>query len=422
MLKLLIAYHRQRDGSANEHAIKYNKMLAQMYDRIKETQPASDIYRDVYQASVECYGEFSPETLGVSKDLTAVLQKQPNRGEDIVQYSKPVFEIAERTMEVTDIRRIDATLHMAEVYESKKDFLRAEEIYVTIWHKVIKACDSKPTVENQLRKIEVTIHYVEFLRRYRRDAEATSILLGLWSEYEHKDLESDQVTLKLKTVGEKLRDLGCTAAALSIFSSVWVYFKRNKKQSSPDAVSIAVLLADTAQNEAQSGHGDSVHEGVLREVMDAGKERSKDSKVDVTAIRTALMLSKHYTCHERWVDVRQVCEDILHRLWPDLFATKDSPKLPGEFSMEAIELATYLADSFYRERRSSEAERFYLFIFHASKSTLRVQDDHVAETCKHLIDFYTNTNQSEKQIDVYKSLLDDYRNYLGKTHPKTVQL
>ena len=419
ILKYLIMTQKHHHGKTDELTIKYNKMLAQLYIDIQETHLAAPIYREIYEASVQRYGQSSSEVIRVSETLTTVLRKESKR-EDVVQYSRRIFETAEKTMEITNDRRITVTTQLAETYESQGEIAKAEEIYITLWQKISELCKRTNSTYSHEKKIEITIKYVQFLRRHRRNTEAESILRGLWAEYEHEEVTSESIIVRLKKVGEELRSIGISEVALSVFTSVWTSFKKINKHYSEEAASTAVLLAETAQK-TNTQTNSSSYESLLKEVFESSTSRSSTTKVDITTVRTCETLSTYYTRCERWSDAAKICQTLLNSLWQSLTEGHKRVVLPKEFTLEAIQIATRLAFCHFKLHEYEKAENVYLYIFRATKSTYRIQDDLVSSTFKALIEFYEKSNQHGKAITVYKEIIKDYRNTLGSTHMLTIR-
>lgn len=109
MLKVVIESHKHHHGFSSEETIRYSKLLAQLYIEIQETKLAVEIYREVYEASLELYGEYHEETTSCSHGLMIVLQKE-SRYEEVLTYVRSLFEKAESSMAVIDIRRIEITV------------------------------------------------------------------------------------------------------------------------------------------------------------------------------------------------------------------------------------------------------------------------------------------------------------------------
>lgn len=111
MLQIIITTHEYHHGRSSEEVIRYKKLLAQLYTEIQETSLAIKIYREVYEACVEVYGEFHSETTTVCGGLSVVLQRE-SRYEDVLIYLRLSFRKAEESMDVMDIRRIRITVRL----------------------------------------------------------------------------------------------------------------------------------------------------------------------------------------------------------------------------------------------------------------------------------------------------------------------
>lgn len=109
MLQVIIASHENHHGHSSEEVIRYKKQLAQLYTQIQETTLAIRIYRELYEACVEFYGEFHEETTTVCGGLAVVLQGE-SRYEDVLIYLRLSFKRAEENMDLMDIRRIRITV------------------------------------------------------------------------------------------------------------------------------------------------------------------------------------------------------------------------------------------------------------------------------------------------------------------------
>ena len=112
MLQVIIAIHEHHHGHCSEEVIRYKKQLAQLYTQIQETTLAIRIYREVYEACVEFYGEFHKETTTVCGGLAVVLQRE-SRYEDVLIYLRLSFKRAEEQMDIMDIRRVRITVRLS---------------------------------------------------------------------------------------------------------------------------------------------------------------------------------------------------------------------------------------------------------------------------------------------------------------------
>lgn len=109
MLKVVITSHKHHHGSSSEGSIKYSKLLAQLYTEIQEISQATQIYREVYEACIEIYGEFHSETVSISRDLTSCFLRE-SRHEDVLVHLRRLYEKSEDTMDVIDIRFVKITV------------------------------------------------------------------------------------------------------------------------------------------------------------------------------------------------------------------------------------------------------------------------------------------------------------------------
>jgi hypothetical protein len=53
--------------------------------------------------------------------------------------------------------------------------------------------------------IDISLKYVDFLRRHHRHEEAAGVLICIWAEYEEYTFESEIIFLHLKRIGELMR-------------------------------------------------------------------------------------------------------------------------------------------------------------------------------------------------------------------------
>lgn len=122
ILKAVITSLKHYHGSSSAETIKYSNLLAQLYTDIKEIPLAIQTYREAYEACIECYGEFHPETVSISRDLTVCFQGE-SRYEDVLVYLRRLYEKAEETMDVIDVRFVKITVRILSIDLSLVRFL-----------------------------------------------------------------------------------------------------------------------------------------------------------------------------------------------------------------------------------------------------------------------------------------------------------
>lgn len=404
-----------------------------------------------------------------------VLYKEAKH-EEVVKYTQPIFENAQRNLDIFDIRRVEITLRMADTYEKKKDFTHAEELYITLWRGLTEYCRSTATAtataatisEAHERKIQISIAYARFLRRQGREAEAQNILHGVWLDYQQMTDKSEAIAKQLNEVGEELKSMGILDTAIAVFKSVWGYFKGSGTQNSAAAVGTAVALMGAVQEKTEKKQAEAVktkaaaakggvvidvsHEtdddveddnieddeadAILDEVIKAavaapastaaaGKTGAKAKEVEVVTIESQIQtcetLSSFYVGKKKWNDCIEVCVQLLKQLWPEL-GSNTSYGFPKAFRAETIKFTRRLAFAYAESNQTEQAEKMYSAIFQASlRSGLKVQDEFVTESANQLIEFHKKTLQWNKVLAVYQQLLEGYKTSLGSRNALTIK-
>lgn len=475
LLKYVIDTEKQRTGGNSTLASKYTNELAELYTNIKENDKAEAVYHEVYKTSVAQNGQFSAEATRAAEKLQTVLYKEAKH-EQVVSYQKPLFETAQRTLDIFDIRRVEITLRMADTYEQKKDYTHAEELYITLWRGLTEYCRSTATstaaatsiAEAHERKIQISIAYARFLRRQGREAEAQNILHGVWLDYQQMTDKSELIVKQLNEVGEELKSMGILDAAIAVFKSVWGYFKGSGKQNSAAAVSTAVSLMGAVQEKTEKKQAEAVAakaavaakggvqidtsfdsdvdveeddvddeeaDAILDEIVkaavaapataSAGKTETKTKEVEVVTIESQIQtcetLSSFYVSKQKWSECIEVCAQLLKQLWPEL-GTSAKYGFPKAHRVEVIKFTRRLALAYTESNQTEQAEKMYVAIFEASlRSGLKVQDELVTESANQLIEFHKKTLQWNKVLAVYQQLLLGYKTSLGSRNPLTVR-
>lgn len=316
---------------------------------------------------------------------------------------------------------------MVGIYEAHKELTKAEELIVTLWRQIAIACHTKRTVEVHERKIEVTLAYVKFLRRHSRYSEAENLLRGLWIEYETEDIHSESLIIWIKAIGEELNELRILDVAVTVFKAVWGFFKKIHKQHTVEATSVAISIAEItieiqSQEESYTEESTYTSEMILKEVFESTISTKTTTQVTTSTVRTCDTLSSFYVRRERWSEAIGVCHRVLKSLWPSFESGGGRTSLPKGFTVESIDMAIRIAHCHLHEGQIEKAETIFVRVFRATKSRLRIDDEQVSRSSKELILFYESTKQSERAIDVYLELWEEYSDTLGKTHTLTLEV
>jgi len=418
-LKYLITHAEREHDSSSDAGLKYKRHLAELYQGAGETTAASKIYKQVYDSSVTRYGVSSKETMEATAHLTATIKHSEEKHDDITTYNRRIFEATESSLAIDDSRRLTATFQMAEAYETQKDYVRAEETYITLWQKLSQHAFTSQTAEAHSTLIDIVLRYVAFLRRHKRDQEASAILMGLWSEYEKKDIQSDAVAGRLTTVGRELRSLGVASVAVSIFASLWSYFKRTNRQSSKEAADVAINLTSTAKDVPDKSGGSS-YASILMEVFNSTFSSTKTVTIDASTVHTCQTLSKYHVQQGHWSEAAEICTRVLTSLWLSLTKFSTPEKFPEQYTQEAVDIAVREAFARWKLSQLDRAEKIYLYVFRAAKSSLKIDDQRMTSLIEAILEFYRETHQTEKLIAFYEELITSYRKTLGTANQTTI--
>lgn len=121
ILLIIETEEHHHHGTVTKEIISYKKTLAALYMEIKEYALAVKIQHEVYRACVEYYGEFSSETMDVYGSLTTG-HSHGLKGQSWEEHILTVFMISEKTMQIADRRRIDATVSLhCYIFEESSD-------------------------------------------------------------------------------------------------------------------------------------------------------------------------------------------------------------------------------------------------------------------------------------------------------------
>lgn len=316
---------------------------------------------------------------------------------------------------------------MVEINEVREDFTEAEELIVTLWRRIALACHHRRSVESHERKIEITLAYVEFLRRQSRYVEAENLLRGLWIEYEREEIESDSLIIWIKAIGEELKELRILDVAVSVFKAVWTFFKRTHRQHTVEAASVAIYIAEITteiRNLQGQTYTETIYaeETILKEAYECNLTTISNTKVTTSVVQTCETLSSYYVRNKRWSEAITICERVLKSIWSSFSTNQEDITICKGFAVEGVDLAIRIGHCHWEERQIEKAEAIFKRAFRATKSSLLIQDELVSRCAKELIQFYESTDRSAKTIEVYRELYDEYSYTLGKTHALTLEV
>ena len=366
----------------------------------------------------------------MSEELTVVLKKRETKT-DVVEYESGIFDITMQ-LEVWDIRHIELTLKLALSYEARKDFFKAEELYITLWSRLVERCrhhQHEHGVEIHVHLIDIALEYARFLRRCHREEEACSIMICVFSEYESCDFESETIFLRLKTVGELMRAVGLLSIAVSVFKKCMSWFKFRGKGE--HTASCEILIAETVQeiftttsttsvstSTTTSTTTTSTTETVVKEAFESTLTRKEVTSETIAICKS--LISYHMKL-EQWSEAIEVTKKSLLVIWKFVVAGTGTMALPHHFGAGAIHIAIQLALCFHRSHQYHEAEEVYVRIYRACKNSCKIEDENFVNSYEMLIKFYEEHHHWHKMIEIYQELLVYYRKTLGTSHKLTIR-
>lgn len=317
-------------------------------------------------------------------------------------------------------------MRLVEINEVQKDLTEAEELIVTLWRRMAMACHLERRVEIHERKIEVCLSYVKFLRRQSRYVEAENLLRGLWIEYEREDVDSESLIVWIKAIGEELKELRILDVAVTVFRAVWGFFKKAQREYTMEATSVAIYIAEITMEirsqEETFTESTYTEDTILKQVHESTLKMISATQITTTVVRTCESLTAFYVRSKRWTEAISIGQEVLKKIWPRFDTHGGICTLPKGFVVVGIDMATRIAHCYLHENQVEKAESIFLHVFRATKSSLLIQDELVSRSAKELVLFYQSTNRSERSLEVYRVLFEEYSHAVGKTHTLTVEV
>ena len=182
VLQYMLNMNNAQYGPSSDQAMKYNYLLAGHYSTMHEDVLSAAVWQNIHRITVDRYGRDSSQASLTAERLVTLLQGSCQSKDGSQQYSDSVYEEILQTYEVTDTRRIKASVAKADAYRSLEDPFNAELIYINLWHAVAEVCQGRKIPEDHEKLLEVGVLYARFLSDYERMSEAQTVLLGLWSQ------------------------------------------------------------------------------------------------------------------------------------------------------------------------------------------------------------------------------------------------
>ncbi|CZR69374.1 uncharacterized protein PAC_19274 [Phialocephala subalpina] len=414
VLEYIITIYKETRVSQTEVLI-YLELLVTLYVTIGEIEKVTKLRREIYQLHVKIYGRSAPQTLRAHGELVTVVSRS-NRTEEIQEITESNYQEASRTLPVTDPKRLDLTWSMIDIYTKRKDNRRVEELLVWLWQSWTH--HSQNDTKSQQQRFDIALRYVAFLKTHDRKAEAENILCGIVTDLEQIETDDEETIKRSRTVGDELTVLGSVAAARGIFARVWAYYVRTGKTNTSEAKSVSTQLEETTNHSITETTTEIT---TVREIFDHVITKTTTKTIDTRTVHTSMTLVETYWNEQRWEEVVEVSTATLSRLWVGWTSSEMRTPLPSNYQNETITLIRRLFTSYWKLRRTEEAETTLRRLFYAVLSTPNSTDRLLLLTANDLIDFYETNGMVEKSVSIYNDLYPEIEKRKGKTDALTVK-
>jgi hypothetical protein len=407
MLKFIILAYKHEHGGTSEIVLRHYKMLAELYVCIHEEESATLVWKEVRLIIIQKHGEGSVQDHEVMQKLMITLKGKEDG--DIAKYCGDIFAVREDEVIIWDDTRITMILELALGCEHRKEFYEAEELYVTLWSRLLHSCKAKNShdVELHILVLKITIAYTNFLRRCKRHEEATNILIVVWKEYQHFGCESMAFYLELKQIGIVMRTIGLLTLAVSAFEKISQWFKAVGKHDHEELHLCEHYILEVIEEITKK---ETTYKEETTEEVDTIIRRTFNSTTVVTKeyIKTSRLAVQLCIRKEQWSEAISILTKSLGLMWKES-SWGGEVCLPKEFCDEAIEFAINLGECHMKSNHYHEGLSCYLQLYQAVRNSCGFHDEQRKRIVTILVKFYTEHRRWKSLIELRKELLIEYR-------------
>lgn len=409
----IVEVQRKQYGVSHETTITFMQRLAEYYISIKQTSKASTLLKELYEITSSKYGYHDTRTESIYKSLTTVASK-----EELTQITKKQQTSAEKSLEVSDSRRVTSTQEAVKQYESEKNVEKAEEVMVNYWREVSEKSRTSRDVKVQEQQVNVTLEYAKFLQRQNRKEEATTILNGLSLELQKSASYSDTKISWIQSIASELKTMGSASSARGIYSYLWSYYRSTGKQTTKEAQSVATSLTETASSSVNNTSSTEEQIDIYKEILETSTLTSQT--VDQTTVNTTKQLVFAYSRSERHDEIIEVTRDVLQKAWPGVLTGQKDVRFPEKMSTELIDIAKQLTTSYMRLSYVEEASTVMYGIFAAYREQAKTHTESFVSYSRELITHYQSIYRHQEALSVYQSTYETLVSVYGASHQKVI--
>ena len=402
VLRYVISMYDTQIGPSSDQSIQYRYSLAGHYAHVQDFALSAEMYKDIHRLNIERHGKDSSEARLSAERVMTALQSPSEEGPN--RYSDAVYDDILRTYDVTDARRIKASMAKAETYKAFDDLFNAELVYIGLWHGVAEACHRQKTLENHERLLETGIAYAQFLRENNRFSDAQTVLLGLRSQQSAVKYKSDTTINLLEQVAAEMKHAGLQDMALEILRDVLAW----------------------SETDADSGINKAISDITLEMARGAKSDISSNTALELSptdASEVNPVISKLIDGH-RFADVIAFASKTLYGLWPAIVHRHEAqtPTALDRFDPDLVKLAASLAHAYVKTDNIEEAASIYWYLFQTTRHPDAAHHDTTAAEYGDLaFDAFSQTGEIDRSIAVREDLVDYHITKCGRDHSSTIE-
>ncbi|KAK2736384.1 hypothetical protein FQN55_001680 [Onygenales sp. PD_40] len=418
ILLLLVDCYKVHYGETSENVLTIYSQLVEHYRFLKDEQNAQAI---IVLIRTLTNTQHETDSHGVSGDLRIQLVRT-ERG-SIETGFKLSLEITEEDEIISESYDIEALIQLALKYVDEGQIDLAEAIYLEIWDRASKEFRLHYSAHTEERKIKAIIVYSKFLRVQMRLEEASSILSSFWQEYERSTFSESSVSYFLE-IAKVMKTVGLSTLALAVYKHCSEFYQginRTETTTYKEILdSIQTTSTEVMQAVSSSSSSSVTVETTLEEVvMEASTSITTVNKESFAATEKLISL---YISQNRRKDAIRLSKQVLHGIWPSLFAPSlQDVTLPSEHFENCVELAKRLAYCYSTRSRLTKEQDIRIRIYRAVRSGRDVEDELRRQITTELLEFLEGVSETDMLINIHQELLNDYIKHYGPEHAVVIK-
>ncbi|KAJ5770579.1 uncharacterized protein N7511_002630 [Penicillium nucicola] len=418
IMRYLILTDTEITGVEFNQRLKYLGIIVGLYKSRSDQNSALLISKHFYQQVLQKYGTNSRQSSETADFLTAQFS---STGSDEMSrdIARTKYDNVIRTMEVTDERRINYTLYMAQMYEQEGEFAHAQAVLSSLWAGLnSRDIDS---VDMMDKKANVALLYYQFLRRHGRNDEAEVIMRELVADLEVTGVHSSEMMHRVHLLRTETQEMHLWGLDRTLSVLMWRYYKETNQEYSEDSTALALTIAQSMSNSVSTERASSLSvkdRKLLVELLDVISASS--SNMTVTTLIMCHNLSSIYIYEEDWAQASECSMAVLQHIWPTVEQSKSYKKFSTELAPPAADLALILAYCHFRRLHLEQATTVYDNAFGSLISSDKVPVPSVLAVAKAVVEFYETSYQFTKALSLLHTVSNFLTARLGQSHTHTI--